>query len=115
MLVATPIEFTVLRRALRLRQHLSLLGGRPIGRTSGSGSDYPGSSPGLPANFIELFLIDYVGGKAPTSADKRLQRKAKDFVVLGEACPRTAGPSLAPTARVSFRGDLREKVGCDPL
>ena len=27
-----------------------LLGGRTIGSTSDSGSDYPGSSPGLPAN-----------------------------------------------------------------
>ena len=27
-----------------------LLGGRPIGRTPDSGSGYPGSSPGLPAN-----------------------------------------------------------------
>src|SRR6185437_8901521 len=27
------------------------LGGRTIGSTSDSGSDYPGSSPGLPANF----------------------------------------------------------------
>ena len=31
---------------------LSWLGGRTIGSTSDSGSDYPGSSPGLPANFF---------------------------------------------------------------
>ena len=31
-----------------------LLGGRPIGRTSDSGSEYPGSSPGLPANNLKL-------------------------------------------------------------
>src|SRR5690348_16216260 len=30
------------------------LGGRTIGSTSDSGSDYPGSSPGLPANFFRL-------------------------------------------------------------
>ena len=30
----------------------SLLGGRPIGRTPDSGSGYPGSSPGLPANLF---------------------------------------------------------------
>jgi hypothetical protein len=30
-----------------------MLGGRPIGRTSDSESDYPGSSPGLPANLLE--------------------------------------------------------------
>ena len=29
-----------------------LLGGRPIGRTPDSGSGYPGSSPGLPANLF---------------------------------------------------------------
>ena len=29
-----------------------LLGGRPIGRTPDSGSGYPGSSPGLPANLL---------------------------------------------------------------
>jgi hypothetical protein len=29
-----------------------LLGGRTIGSTSDSGSDYPGSSPGLPANLL---------------------------------------------------------------
>src|SRR2546429_5167520 len=28
----------------------AVLGGRPIGRTPDSGSGYPGSSPGLPAN-----------------------------------------------------------------
>src|SRR5215469_17470662 len=38
-----------------------VLGGRPIGRTPDSGSGYPGSSPGLPANlFNEL-------AKAPPS------------------------------------------------
>jgi hypothetical protein len=31
-------------------QAVSVLGGRTIGSTSDSGSDYPGSSPGLPAN-----------------------------------------------------------------
>ena len=29
------------------------LGGRTIGSTSASGADYPGSSPGLPANLLE--------------------------------------------------------------
>jgi hypothetical protein len=28
------------------------MGGRPIGRTPDSGSGYPGSSPGLPANLF---------------------------------------------------------------
>jgi hypothetical protein len=32
------------------RQFFRKLGGRTIGSTSDSGSDYPGSSPGLPAN-----------------------------------------------------------------
>ena len=33
-----------------------LLGGRTIGSTSDSGSDYPGSSPGRPANPLEAPL-----------------------------------------------------------
>jgi hypothetical protein len=35
------------------------LGGRPIGRTPDSGSGYPGSSPGLPAN-----LFNYLGASS---------------------------------------------------
>src|SRR5437660_780278 len=31
---------------------MRVLGGRPIGRTPDSGSGYPGSSPGLPANLF---------------------------------------------------------------
>src|SRR5215469_15911378 len=51
-----------------------LLGGRPIGRTPDSGSGYPGSSPGLPANlFNELAKVlpppwEHLGTElAPTS------------------------------------------------
>jgi hypothetical protein len=33
-----------------------VLGGRTIGSTSDSGSDYPGSSPGLPANLLSEIL-----------------------------------------------------------
>src|SRR5712692_1249985 len=40
------------------------LGGRSIGRTSDSGSDYPGSSPGLPANlFLLRFLPNAIGAE----------------------------------------------------
>src|SRR5258708_28474461 len=38
------------REGAAIRFYSSPLGGRPIGRTPDSGSGYPGSSPGLPAN-----------------------------------------------------------------
>src|SRR5579859_892587 len=40
------------REGAAVRFCSSLLGGRPIGRTPDSGSGYPGSSPGLPANLL---------------------------------------------------------------
>ena len=38
---------------------VALLGGRPIGRTPDSGSGYPGSSPGLPANLFNLCALEF--------------------------------------------------------
>ena len=40
--------------AVSLLFHLPRLGGRTIGSTSASGADYPGSSPGLPANLSTI-------------------------------------------------------------
>src|SRR5580698_8707041 len=40
-----------------VRRAVSVLGGRTIGSTSDSGSDYPGSSPGLPANSSILATV----------------------------------------------------------
>ena len=40
--------------------HLLRLGGRTIGSTSDSGSDYPGSSPGLPAKIFSLAGREWV-------------------------------------------------------
>src|SRR5271170_6741162 len=37
---------------------LHRLGGRPIGRTSDSGSENHGSSPCLPAKFLRQFMLD---------------------------------------------------------
>ena len=42
--------------AIRRLFCLPRLGGRTIGSTSDSESDYPGSSPGLPAKFFLLFV-----------------------------------------------------------
>src|ERR1700686_4415554 len=61
-----------------------LLGGRTIGSTSDSGSDYPGSSPGLPAKllparslhqnhgrvFWQLPLVDLCGPNVGQCAEK---------------------------------------------
>jgi hypothetical protein len=45
---------------------LGLLGGRTIGSTSDSGSDYPGSSPGLPAKSTQRIVgSNLVSGNCP--------------------------------------------------
>lgn len=52
-----------------------LLGGRTIGSTSDSGSDYPGSSPGLPATFLSGFCaLEVKAGKNSECERKRSQQ-----------------------------------------
>jgi hypothetical protein len=54
-----------------------MLGGRTIGSTSDSGSDYPGSSPGLPANlFSEL-------ARSPAQIWEHLLFQPTDCLTLG--------------------------------
>jgi hypothetical protein len=46
----------------------SRLGGRPIGRTPDSESGYPGSSPGLPANLLDLKTLKFAAAYVRTTA-----------------------------------------------
>ena len=48
-----------------------LVGGRTIGSTSDSGSDYPGSSPGLPANFFPPIAAITAKNRTPVSCHLR--------------------------------------------
>src|SRR6266478_1249336 len=49
------------REGAAVRFYSSPLGGRPIGRTPDSGSGYPGSSPGLPANLFNYLARAVLG------------------------------------------------------
>src|SRR5271163_264882 len=86
------------------------LGGRTIGSTSDSGSDYPGSSPGLPANFQkipnsptklmnpyfqkmiprELFHSFYASMGHP-SQHQGLARRRRTITVIGASDPSLEG------------------------
>src|SRR5713226_605975 len=83
------VEKSLARATLFCR--LPRLGGRSIGRTSDSGSDYPGSSPGLPANLFLYPISDsdrnrirFVGpiahpiAREPTMENSQRAEGAKD-------------------------------------
>ena len=61
-----------------VRRAVSVLGGRTIGSTSDSGSDYPGSSPGLPANSSILATAILRSIRTAARIDQKLVRKHSD-------------------------------------
>ena len=93
-------------------RHAKMLGGRPIGRTSDSESDYPGSSPGLPAKFIFPVKTLYKGLTAPAKrADTRLRLESLEDRTLLSVNPIVAENLLPGTPQsvwdVSGAGVIR--------
>ncbi len=81
--------------------HLPRLGGRTIGSTSDSGSDYPGSSPGLPAKQERSF--DSLRSLRISPAGSRYAHARKTAQVRAQASqPNKSGPSTR-YARSGFR------------
>src|SRR5215831_11608884 len=69
------------------------MGGRPIGRTPDSGSGYPGSSPGLPAN-----LFNGLARVLPQTW-KHQGTLFQALAIFGMVFPGASSPKLTPSDR----------------
>ena len=110
----TVVKLRLLQGQLALPGALPRLGGRSIGRTSDSGSDYPGSSPGLPANPFSQFQFSgpqssgkLLGSNAGPALRKVSLPRSNCFQSSVGDAKSTSGRTLSRTSsgRETVRGD----------